>query len=63
MPPITPLLGSWQLWAGLSALFAAFTSLLAKLGVEGISSNLATFLRTVVVLVLLAGVVLVDGDL
>ena len=53
------LLGSWQLWAGLSALFAAITSLLAKLGVEGISSNLATFLRTVVVLVLLAGVVLV----
>jgi transporter family protein len=57
------LLGSWQLWAGLSALFAAITSLLAKLGVEGISSNLATFLRTVVVLVLLAGVVLVGGDL
>lgn len=57
------LLGNWQLWAGLSALFAAITSLLAKLGVEGISSNLATFLRTVVVLVLLAGVVLVGGDL
>ena len=41
------LLGSWQLWAGLSALFAAITSLLAKLGVEGISSNLATFLRRI----------------
>jgi transporter family protein len=57
------LLGSWQLWAGLSALFAAITSLLAKLGVEGISSNLATFLRTLVVVALLAAVVVAGGDL
>ena len=63
MTPITPLLGSWQLWAGLSALFAAVTSLLAKLGVEGISSNLATFLRTLVVVALLAAVVVAGGDL
>lgn len=63
MPPIASLLGSWQLWAGLSALFAALTSLLAKLGVEGISSNLATLLRTLVVVPLLAAVVLAGGDL
>jgi transporter family protein len=54
MLPNPALLGSWQLWAGLSAVFAAVTSLLAKLGVEGINSNLATLLRTVV---------LVGGDL
>jgi transporter family protein len=63
MLPNPALLGSWQLWAGLSAVFAAVTSLLAKLGVEGINSNLATLLRTVVVLLLLAAVVLVGGDL
>ncbi|MEI6616452.1 MAG: EamA family transporter, partial [Cyanobium sp. ELA507] len=57
------LLGSWQLWAGLSAFFAAITSLLAKLGVEGISSNLATLLRTLVVVMLLAAVVVAGGDL
>ena len=61
MLPNPALLGSWQLWAGLSAVFAAVTSLLAKLGVEGINSNLATLLRTVVVLLLLA--VVVGGDL
>ena len=54
---------AWQLWAALAAVFAALTSLLAKIGVEGIGSNLATFLRTLVVLALLAGVVLVGGDL
>jgi transporter family protein len=63
MLPNPALLGSWQLWAGLSAVFAAITSLLAKLGVEGINSNLATLLRTVVVLLLLAAVVVVGGDL
>jgi transporter family protein len=57
------LLASWQLWAGLSAFFAAITSLLAKLGVEGISSNLATLLRTLVVVLLLVAVVVAGGDL
>ncbi|MCX5949125.1 MAG: EamA family transporter [Cyanobacteria bacterium] len=32
----------WQIWAGLAALFAAVTALLAKVGVEGVPSNLAT---------------------
>ena len=42
---------SWIFWAILSAIFAAATALLAKVGVEGIDSNLATAIRTTVVLV------------
>jgi len=41
---------SWLIWAILSALFAAATALLAKVGVEHIDSNLATAIRTTVVL-------------
>jgi bacterial/archaeal transporter family protein len=41
---------SWQLWAILSAVFAALTAIFAKIGVENINSDLATFIRTVVVL-------------
>lgn len=41
---------SWQPWALLSAVFAALTALFAKIGVENIASDLATFIRTVVVL-------------
>ncbi len=42
---------SWIFWAVLSAIFAAATALLAKVGVEGIDSNLATAIRTTVVLI------------
>lgn len=42
---------SWQIWAVLSAVFAALTAIFAKIGVENINSDLATFIRTVVVLV------------
>ena len=42
---------SWQLWALLSAVFAALTAVFAKIGVENIGSDLATFIRTVVVLI------------
>lgn len=42
---------SWIGWALLSAVFAAATALLAKVGVEGIDSNLATAIRTTVVLI------------
>jgi bacterial/archaeal transporter family protein len=41
---------SWFLWSIVSAFFAAMTAILAKVGVEGISSNLATAIRTTVVL-------------
>lgn len=57
------MLGSWQLWAGLAAGFAALTAVLAKLGVAGIDSNLATLLRTAVVLVALALLLLLNGQL
>lgn len=40
---------TWQLWAGAAALFAAFTALLTKLGVQGIDAGLATWVRTLVV--------------
>jgi bacterial/archaeal transporter family protein len=43
-------LESWQLWALLSAVFAALTAIFAKIGVENIGSDLATFIRTAVVL-------------
>ncbi len=44
-------MSSWILWALLSALFAAATAILAKIGVAGIDSNLATAIRTSVILV------------
>ncbi len=47
----------WFLFALLSAVFAALTSILAKVGIEGVNSNLATALRTMVVLVMAWGMV------
>ena len=41
---------SWQAWALLSAVFAALTAIFAKVGVEGLNADLATFIRTIVVL-------------
>ena len=49
----------WLVLALLSALFAALTSILAKVGIEGVNSNLATAIRTVVVLVMAWGMVFV----
>jgi len=54
-------LWSWQIWAVLSAVFAALTAIFAKVGVEGIDSDLATFLRTIVVLVSLALILFATG--
>jgi len=48
---------SWQLWALLSAVFAALTAIFAKVGVENVSSDLATFIRTIVVVAVLALIV------
>jgi len=48
----------WWVFAALAALFAAATAILAKIGIEGVPSNLATALRTVVVLVFAWGIVL-----
>ncbi len=51
----------WFVFALLSAVFAALTSILAKVGIEGVSSNLATAIRTVVVLVMAWGMVFVTN--
>lgn len=47
----------WFVFALLSAIFAALTSILAKVGIDGVNSNLATAIRTVVVLVMAWGMV------
>lgn len=47
----------WFLFALLSAVFAALTSILAKVGIEGVNSNLATAIRTVVVVIMAWGMV------
>jgi transporter family protein len=56
------LLGSWQLWALLSATFAALTAVFAKVGVENVNSDFATFIRTVVVIAALAIVLSASGQ-
>jgi len=53
----------WQLWAAGAAVLAALTAVLAKIGVGGIDSNLATLLRTVVVVVALTGLLAINGQL
>ena len=49
---------TWQFWALLAALFAALTAVFAKLGVSTIDPDLATFLRTIVIVLLLGLIVL-----
>ena len=51
----------WFVFALLSAFFAALTSILAKIGIEGVNSNLATAIRTAVVLVMSWGMVFLTG--
>lgn len=51
----------WVVYALLSALFAALTSILAKIGINGVDSNLVTAIRTVVVLVMAWGLVFMTG--
>ena len=50
---------TWVFWALLSAVFAALTTVFARVGVAGVDADLATLLRTVLILVLLAAVVAV----
>ena len=47
---------TWIIWALMSAVFAALTAIFAKIGVANINSDLATFIRTVVILVVLASI-------
>lgn len=51
----------WFVFALLSALFAALTSILAKIGIGGMSSNLATAIRTAVVLIMAWALVFITG--
>lgn len=51
----------WFLFALLSAVFAALTSILAKIGIDGVNSNLATAIRTVVVLLMAWGMVFITN--
>ncbi|WP_329742342.1 EamA family transporter [Dyella sp. A6] len=52
----------WLLFALGSAFFAALTALFGKLGVAGMNANLATFIRTIVILVVVAAIVSLRGD-
>jgi bacterial/archaeal transporter family protein len=54
---------SWQVWAVLSAVFAALTAIFAKVGVEGVNSDLATLFRTAIVLVTLSLILFATGQL
>jgi transporter family protein len=53
---------SWQAWALLSAVFAALTAIFAKVGVENINPDLATFIRTIVVLISFALLLFATGQ-
>ncbi len=52
---------TWVYYALGSVLFAGMTALFGKIGVSGINSNLATFLRTIVILLFSAGIVITTG--
>ena len=52
----------WGIFAILSAIFAALTSILAKIGIEGVNSNLATAVRTIVVVLMAWFMVFITGN-
>lgn len=53
----------WKYYAILSALFAAATAILAKIGLKGVNGNVATAIRTVVILFIAWGIVLASGEI
>lgn len=55
-------MNSWLIYALGSAVFAALTAILGKVGVEGVNSNLATFIRTIVILIVAALLVTSRGE-
>ena len=59
---MTQPLDSWITWALLSAAFAALTAIFAKVGIENVNSDFATFVRTIVILVAAGGIVAVTGN-
>lgn len=52
----------WIIYALLSAFFAAATSILAKVGIQNVNSNLATAIRTVVIIIIAWGIVFLNGS-
>ena len=56
------LFSSWQLWAILSAAFAALTAIFAKVGVENVGSDFATFIRTIVILCAAGAILAATGQ-
>ncbi len=56
------ILAQWQFWALMSALFAAMTAILAKIGVENVNSDLATFVRTIVIVIFAGAIVAATGQ-
>jgi transporter family protein len=57
-----PLVTSWPFWALLSAAFAALTAIFAKVGVQTVNPDYATFLRTLIVVGMLAGILTLSGE-
>jgi bacterial/archaeal transporter family protein len=55
-------LSTWQFWALSSAAFAALTAVFAKVGVENINPDFATFIRTVVILACIAAILAIKGE-
>jgi transporter family protein len=53
---------TWQFWAVMSAVFAALTAIFAKIGVENVNSDFATFIRTIVILITLAFILFATGQ-
>lgn len=56
------MLASWQVWAILSAVFAALTAIFAKVGIANVHSDFATFVRTIVILIALAAILTAMGN-
>jgi bacterial/archaeal transporter family protein len=56
-----PVLATWLPWALLSAVFAALTAIFAKVGLEGVDSDYATLLRTVVIVLTLGALIYATG--
>jgi len=55
-------LSYWQFWAALSAVFAAMTAVFAKIGVDNVNPDFATFIRTIVILLCLAAILSATGQ-
>lgn len=56
------LFSSWQAWALLSAAFAALTAIFAKIGIENVNSDFATFIRTIVILLAIGLMLFLTGN-